>query len=69
MINSDLFNISMICPQKARFSSYLAIKKYMKPNQISTLPLIQVRYRHEQEIKKVSDISNADYSRKPKIPF
>ena len=61
MINSDFFNISMICPQKARFSSCLAIKNYMKANEITALPSLQARYRHNNHIKKVSDISNTGY--------
>ena len=60
-MNSDYFNISMICPQKARFSSCLAIKIYMKANEITALPSLQARYLHNKQIKKVSDISNAGY--------
>jgi hypothetical protein len=31
--------------------------------EISTLPPVQVRYRHKTQGKKVSDISNADFFR------
>ena len=61
MINSDYFNISMICPQKARFSSCLAIKNYMKANEITALPSLEARYGNNKHIEKVSDISNAGY--------
>ena len=61
MINSDYFNISMICPQKARFSSCLAIKKYMKANEITALLSLQARYGHNKHVEKVSDIPNARY--------
>ena len=58
MINSDYFNISMICPQKARFASCLAIKIYMKANEITALPSLQARYGHNKNVLKVLDISN-----------
>jgi hypothetical protein len=51
----------MICPQKARFLSCLARKKYMKANEITALPSLQARYGQNKHVKKVSDISNAGY--------
>ena len=41
--NNNLFNILMICPQIALFSSYLAIKNYIKATKIRTFPHVQDR--------------------------
>ena len=68
MINGEHFNISTICPKKARFSQSLAIKFCMKKTEITTFPCLQAAFGNNKQIKKVSDISNTAFSRKSKNP-
>ena len=69
MTNSYYFNISMICSQKARFLSCLAIKIYMKANEITALPSSQARYWQINMFKRFQTFPMRDTEIKFKTVF